>query len=435
MSASDPRRRTPRMDVIMADPRLQAAADRLGRRTVRDVVAATLRRVRAGELAPAQAADAAVASLPEAPSSLGRVVNATGVLVHTNLGRAPLSSAAVEAITAAAGYTPVELDLDTGRRGRRGAGAAAAIAGLVPQAEAVHVVNSNAAALMLVAAALAGGGEVLVSRGELVEIGDGFRIHELITATGARLREVGATNRTHPADYARAIGPDTALILRIHPSNFAMTGFVSAAPLERLVTLGPPVVYDIGSGLLTPEPALPDEPDATSALRAGAALVTASGDKLLGGPQAGLMLGRADLVERCRRHPLARAVRPDKLTLAALEATLRGPVPPVVAALRAPYPELRVRADALADKLAGTGVDARATDCEARVGGGGAPTVTLPSAAVSLPAELAGPLRQGRPPVLGRVVAGRCLLDLRAVAADEDPLLFEAVRAAADRAR
>src|SRR5690606_21486229 len=273
------------------------------------------------------------------------------------------------------------------------------------------------------------------SRGELVEIGDGFRIHELLTAAGARLREVGATNRTHLDDYARAVGPDTALILRIHPANFAMTGFVSAAPLEQLVTLGPPVVYDIGSGLLTPEPALPDEPDATSALRAGAALVTASGDKLLGGPQAGLMLGRADLVERCRRHPLARAVRPDKLTLAALEATLRGPVPPVVAALRAPYPELRARADALADQLTGAGVDARATDCEARVGGGGAPTVALPSAAVSLPAELAGPLRQGRPPVLGRVVAGRCLLDLRAVAADEDPLLFEAVRAAADRAR
>src|SRR5690606_19624996 len=321
-----------------------------------------------------------------------------------------------------------------GRRGRRGAGAAAAIAGLVPQAEAVHVVNSNAAALMLVAAALAGGGEVLVSRGELVEIGDGFRIHELLTAAGARLREVGSTNRTHPADYARAVGPETALILRIHPANFAMTGFVSAAPLEKLVTLGPPVVYDIGSGLLAPEPALPDEPDAASALAAGAALVTASGDKLLGGPQAGLMLGRVDLVERCRRHPLARAVRPDKLTLAALEATLRGPVPPVVAALRAAYPRLRARADALAGRLSGAGVDAHVTDSQARVGGGGAPTVTLPSAAVSVPAALAGPLRGGRPPVISRVASGRCLLDLRSVPPEQDPQLFEAVRAAADRA-
>src|SRR5690606_20767217 len=176
--------------------------------------------------------------------------------------------------------------------GRRGAGAVAAIAELVPQADAVHVVNSNAAALMLVAAALAAGREVLVSRGELVEIGDGFRIHELLTAAGARLREVGATNRTHLDDYARAVGPDTALILRIHPANFAMTGFVSAVDVARLVSLGPPVVYDIGSGLLAPEPALPDEPDAASALRAGTALVTASGDKLLGGPQAGLLLGR-----------------------------------------------------------------------------------------------------------------------------------------------
>src|SRR5690606_17639898 len=207
---SDPRRNTPRTDVVLADPRLRAASDRLGPRMVRGVVAATLERVRAGELPPPEAADAAVASLPEAPSSLGRVVNATGVLIHTNLGRAPLSAAAVEAVTAAAGYTPVELDLATGTRGRRGAGAAAAIAELVPQADAVHVVNSNAAALMLVAAALAAGREVLVSRGELVEIGDGFRIHELLTAAGARLREVGATNRTHLDDYARAVGPDTA---------------------------------------------------------------------------------------------------------------------------------------------------------------------------------------------------------------------------------
>ncbi|HYN95694.1 MAG TPA: L-seryl-tRNA(Sec) selenium transferase, partial [Pilimelia sp.] len=275
------------------------------------------------------------------------------------------------------------------------------------------------------------GREVLLSRGEFIEIGDGFRIPELLAAAGARLREVGTTNRTHLADYAAARGPDTALVLKLHPSNFVVAGFTAAVPVAELATLGLPVVYDIGSGLLAPEPALPAEPDASTALRAGAALVTASGDKLLGGPQAGLILGAADLVERLRRHPLARALRVDKLTLAALEATLRGPVPPVRAALTADVDALRGRAERLAEALRAGGVDAVAVASAATVGGGGAPGVTLPSAAVSLPRRFADPLRTGDPPVLTRTTADRCLLDLRAIPPTADATLNSTVRAAA----
>jgi L-seryl-tRNA(Ser) seleniumtransferase len=421
----------PRTNAVLADPRLRAAAQRLGPRIVRDVVAATLQEVREGRLPPVQAADAAVAALPAVASPLGRVINATGVLVHTNLGRAPLSAAAVEGIVEAAGNTPVELDPATGRRGRRGEAVLSLLAAAVPGAEAVHVVNNNAAALVLVAAALASGREVLLSRGEFVEIGDGFRVHELLTAAGAVVREVGATNRTHLADYADAVAPETAAILRIHPSNYVQRGFVSAVPVADLIGLGPPVVYDVGSGLLAPEPVLPDEPDVASALAAGVAIVTTSADKLLGGPQAGLMFGRADLIERCRRHPIARALRVDKLTLAALAATVAGPTPPVRAALRAPLAEIRSRADQIARRL--SSLDVRVVDCVASVGGGGAPGVPLPSAALSLPEELAGPLRTGQPPVYGRVVEGRCRLDLRSVPPREDDALVEAVLGAASR--
>jgi L-seryl-tRNA(Ser) seleniumtransferase len=428
----DPRRAVPRTDAVLADPRLREAAGRLGTRAVRDVVAAALQQVRDGDLAPSLAADAAVAALPATASPLGRVINATGVLVHTNLGRAPLSQAAVVALGEAAGNTPVELDPATGRRGRRGQAVLDLLASAVPGAEAVHVVNNNAAALALLAAALAGGREVLLSRGEFVEIGDGFRVYELLAAAGAVVREVGATNRTHLADYTGAVGPDTALILRVHPSNYAQTGFVSWVPVRDLAGVGPPVAYDVGSGLLVPEPGLPDEPDVASALAAGAAVVTASADKLLGGPQAGLMFGRAELIERCRRHPLARAVRVDKLTLAALAATVAGPTPPVLAALRAPYQQVRDRAEQLARGLAG--LDAQVTDCYSTVGGGGAPGVELPSAAVSLPSALAGPLRCGDPPVYGRVTGGRCRLDLRSVPPAQDAALAVAVRAAAARA-
>ncbi|SFB59059.1 L-seryl-tRNA(Sec) selenium transferase [Amycolatopsis marina] len=425
----DPRRRIPRTDAVLAHPRLAEAERVLGRAVVKSVVVTAQQRARAGEIAPDEVPGAALAALPTLASSSCAVLNATGVLVHTNLGRAPLSRAALDAVMTSGGNTDVEFDLTTGTRARRGRGALAALADAVPSAGDVHVVNNNAAALLLCALALAGdGGEIVVSRGELVEIGDGFRIPDLLASTGARLREVGTTNRTHLADYAEAIGPATAFVLKVHPSNFLVTGFTSEVAVPELAGLGVPIVADIGSGLLAPHPALPDEPDADTALREGARLVTASGDKLLGGPQAGLLLGDADLVQRLRRHPAARALRVDKLTLAALEATLRGPAPPVRAALDADLPPLLDRAARLADRLAAEGVDAVPVESAAAVGGGGAPGVRLPSAAVSLPEDYAAALRAGDPAVVGRIERGRCLLDLRTVAEDSDEQLLEAVR-------
>jgi L-seryl-tRNA(Ser) seleniumtransferase len=411
---------------VLADARLTAAAATIGRATVKAAVTAAQERARRGEIAPDDVVDAAVAALPERAGSLRPVLNATGVVLHTNLGRAPLSAAAVAAVQAAAGYTDVELDLATGRRARRGRGALAALAAATPDAQAVHVVNNGAAALVLAATALANAKEIIVSRGELVEIGDGFRLPDLLESTGARLREVGTTNRTALADYAAAVGPDTGFVLKVHPSNFVVHGFTSAVPVTDLATLGLPVVVDIGSGLLAPDPLLPDEPDAATELRAGATLVTASGDKLLGGPQAGLLLGNSGLVERLRRHPLARALRVDKLTLAALEATLRGPQPPTWVALRAEPAALRVRAEQVSRAL--RDLDAEVSTSVAVVGGGGAPGLELESWAVSLPPELAEPLRRGDPPVLGRVERGRLLLDLRCVPSDLDTVLVEAIR-------
>ena len=426
---TDPRRRVPRTDSLLADPRLAEAERVLGRALVKSVIAEAQQRARAGEIEPERVAEHAVAALPATASSLRPVVNATGVVVHTNLGRAPLSAAALDAVAAAGGATDVEFDLATGRRARRGRGAMAALARAVPTAGGVHVVNNNAAALLLTALTLAAGKEIVLSRGELVEIGDGFRIPELLASTGSRLREVGTTNRTGLRDYAEAIGPETGFVLKVHPSNFHVTGFTSAVAVAELADLlgepKVPLVVDIGSGLLTPHPVLPDEPDATSTLADGADLVTASGDKLLGGPQAGLLFGRAELVERLRRHPAARALRVDKLTLAALEATLLGPPPPVARALSADVAELRARAEALAAQLP----EAVVVDCVAAVGGGGAPGVQLPSAAVSLPEPYAVALRTADPPVVGRLEAGRCLLDLRTVAPEDDELLVAAVRA------
>jgi L-seryl-tRNA(Ser) seleniumtransferase len=434
LAMTDPRRRVPRTDALLADPRLLEAQDVLGRTLVKAVIVDAQRRARAGEIPPEDVADNAVAALPVSAASLKPVINATGVVVHTNLGRAPLSRAAVDAVVTASGATDVEFDLTTGRRARRGRGAMAALADAVPTAQGVHVVNNNAAALLLAAMTLAPGREIVVSRGELIEIGDGFRLPELMQSTGSRFREVGTTNRTHLRDYADAIGPDTGFVLKVHPSNYHVSGFTSTVAIADLATLvrgersdgglTVPLVVDIGSGLLTPHPLLPDEPDATTALRQGADLVTASGDKLLGGPQAGLLFGTAELVERLRRHPAARALRVDKLTLAALEATLVGPPTPVAQALDADVAELRARAERLASRLP----DARAVGCIAAVGGGGAPDVSLPSAAVSLPESYAVALRSGDPAVVGRLEDGRCLLDLRTVAPDDDEALAAAVQ-------
>jgi L-seryl-tRNA(Ser) seleniumtransferase len=412
----------PRTDAVLADPRLVAAADRLGRGIVKAAVTGAQERARSGEIAAEQVADAAVATLPATAASLRPVINATGVLLHTNLGRAPLSAAARAAVSAAAGCTDVEFDLATGRRDRRGRGTLAALAEACPAAEAVHVVNNNAAALVLAATVLAQGREIVIGRGEMVEIGDGFRLPALLASTGARLREVGTTNRTTAADYAEAIGPETGFVLKVHPSNFRIEGFTAEAAVRDLTGLGVPVVADIGSGLLAPEPVLPDEPDAATVLAEGADLVTASGDKLLGGPQAGLLLGRSELIERLRRHPLARALRVDKLTLAALEASLRGPEPPTVQALHADLATLRERAALLAKEL--TEYDAVVVGSIAQVGGGGAPGVELPSAAVGLPETCAVPLR--RAGIVGRVESGRLLLDLRGIPADLDVTVLAA---------
>jgi L-seryl-tRNA(Ser) seleniumtransferase len=433
--SDDPRRQVPRTDTLLADPRLAAAGERLGRGLVKGAVHRVQQRIRDGEVAPPEAVEAVLASLPGTAGSLRPVLNATGVLVHTNLGRSPLSPAAVEAITAAAGTTDVELDLVTGRRGPRGEAAIAALLAAVPAAEAAIVVNNCAAALALVATALGQGRELVLARGELVEIGDGFRIPELLTATGARLREVGTTNRVTLGDYRGALGPGTGAVLKVHPSNFVVRGFtrqVEVAELAgALAGTGTPLVADIGSGLLRPHPLLPDEPDLQSTLAAGADLVLASGDKLLGGPQAGLVLGRADLVQRLRRHPLYRALRVDKTTLAALEATLRGPLPPVQEMLAADLDGLRARAGALAARLADAGLDAAAVDTESRVGGGGAPEHPLPSAGVSLPAEFAERLRLGTPPVVGYLDGDRTLLDLRSLPPSADDDLARAVQAVA----
>lgn len=421
----DPRRRVPRTDALLTDPRLADAEHRLGRTLVKSVIADAQQRARRGDIAPEEVAEHAVAALPAGATSLKAVINATGVVVHTNLGRAPLSQAAVDAIVTAAGATDVEFDLETGRRARRGRGALAALAAAVPTAEGVHVVNNNAAALLLAAMTLAPGKEMIVSRGELIEIGDGFRLPALMESAGARIREVGTTNRTHLRDYADAIGPDTGFVLKVHPSNYLVSGFTSGVSVRELAGLDPPLVVDIGSGLLAPHPLLPDEPDATTVLRDGADLVTASGDKLLGGPQAGLLFGTGEVIERLRRHPAARALRVDKLTLAALEATLVGPPTPVARALDADVRSLQARAQTLAAALP----EAGAVACIAAVGGGGAPGVELPSFAVSLPERYAAELRVGNPAVVGRLENGRCLLDLRTVAPEDDNRLLEAVRA------
>jgi L-seryl-tRNA(Ser) seleniumtransferase len=376
--------------------------------------------------------------------SLRRVLNATGVIIHTNLGRAPLATAAREAVARVAeGYSTLELDVASGARGSRHAVVEPLLRSLTG-AEAGFAVNNGAGAALLAVAALAGPGRaVVVSRGQLVEIGGGFRVPEVIAQAGARLVEVGTTNRTRLADYERAIGDDTAAVLRVHQANFRQLGFVEDVPIEALCELGVPVIDDIGSGTLAPldEPwpgeaarpgearrELAGEPSVRRSVAAGAALVCFSGDKLLGGPQAGVLVGRAEAVERAKRHPLARALRIDKLSLAALEATLRvhrdDPAQlPVLAMLHTPREVLDARAAQLAAAVGGEVIES-----VARVGGGALPLLELPGPVVAVPESFAAPLRAGDPPVLGRVEHGRLLLDPRTLADDELPLLIAAVK-------
>jgi L-seryl-tRNA(Ser) seleniumtransferase len=356
-------------------------------------------------------------------SSLRPVLNATGVVLHTNLGRAPLAEAALVHVQAvAAGYSNLELDLATGERGSRQDHVAALVCELTG-AEAALCVNNGAAGLVLALAALAGGCEVVVSRGQLVEIGDGFRIPEIVQSAGARLREIGTTNRTSAADYRRAIADETGALLCVHPSNFRVVGFTGEVAVRELAGIAHdaslPLVYDIGSGVLLALPELAGEPLARDALRDGCDLVCFSGDKLLGGPQAGILAGTAEAIAACRRHPLARALRIDKLSLAALEATLRVYRDPERAraelpALRAvlePAEDVRRRAEGLAARIGGTVVET-----VARVGGGALPLAELPSFGVRLEGDaelLAARLRDGDPAVLARVSDGALVLDCR----------------------
>jgi L-seryl-tRNA(Ser) seleniumtransferase len=437
--ATNPLRDLPSVDRLLGEERVAALARRHGRSLVVEATRRALDGAREDVRAGSPAGDLAARIEAEVERALGprlrRVLNATGVVVHTNLGRAPLPRAALERIEeTASGYSNLEYDLSSGSRGSRQdhiAGQLRALTG----AEAALVVNNNAAAVLLALAALAEGREVIVSRGELVEIGDGFRIPDVLARSGARLVEVGTTNRTRAADYEHAIGDATAVLLRVHQSNFRIVGFSEQPSVAELAALAARrklvLVDDLGSGALGE---VYDEPSARESLAAGADLVCFSGDKLLGGPQAGIVVGRAELVERLRRHPLQRAMRADKLTIAALEGTLalyRSPERaarevPVLRMLLEPGAPVRARAERLAELTGG-----EVAETVSRVGGGALPLLELPSFACALPEKLAAPLRLGEPPVVGVVRDGHLLLDCRTLTDEDVALAAAAVHAIA----
>jgi L-seryl-tRNA(Ser) seleniumtransferase len=416
-------------DLPSVDELARASDDPLAVEAARQVVARARERIQAGadpgDLPAQLQAELGAARAPH----LRRVINATGVIVHTNLGRAPLAEAALDRVREIGrGYSNLEYDVSAGGRGSRQDHVAGILRRLTG-AEAALVVNNNAAAVMLALAALAEGRDVLVSRGELIEIGDGFRIPDVLQRSGARLREVGTTNRTRATDYEAAIGPNTAVLLRVHQSNFRIVGFTEQPRLEDLARVARRhelvLVDDLGSGALVD---VRDEPTARSSLAAGADLVCFSGDKLLGGPQAGIVVGCADLVEKLRRHPLQRALRADKLTLAALEATLTLAIDapeqiPVVRMLRESPETVRARATRLAEL-----VDGEVEETVARAGGGALPLTELPSFACAVGEELAAKLRACDPPVIALVRDGCTLLDCRTLADDEIEEVAEAIR-------
>jgi L-seryl-tRNA(Ser) seleniumtransferase len=424
----------PSVDRLLADERLAGEPHELAVAAARTVLERAREEIQGGG-EPGPLVDAVLEEIARTRRpSLRRVLNATGVLVHTNLGRAPLADAALARVAeVGSGYSNLEYDIERGERGSR-QDHLAPLLGRLTGAEAALVVNNNAAAVLLALAALAEGREVVVSRGELIEIGDGFRIPDVLARSGARLVEVGTTNRTRAEDYEAAIGPDTALLLRVHQSNFRVVGFTERPALHQLShaakRAGLWLIDDLGSGAIT---AVGDEPTPAESLRAGADLVCFSGDKLLGGPQAGIVVGRADLVEKLRRHPLQRAVRADKLTLAALEGTLtlalapetRNEIP-VLRMLHEPVEAVRARAERLAALVGG-----EVEETVARVGGGALPLAELPSAACAVEEELAEPLRLGDPPVIGIVRDGRLLLDCRTLTDAE----IDDVAQAVERAR
>jgi L-seryl-tRNA(Ser) seleniumtransferase len=441
----DPRRRLPAVDRLLADPRLAALERVYGRECLRVQARRELARLRAEagtggpperelERLPARIAKALESELG---APLGRVLNATGVFLHTNLGRAPLPREIAAALAALADAgCDLELDRESGRRGDRLRRLTALLVAATG-AESALAVNNNAGALTLVLAALARGREVVISRGELVEIGGSFRIPEILEAAGARLVEVGTTNRTHREDYRRAAGPDTAMLLKVLPSNFRVRGFTAEVGVAELAELaraaGVPLVVDEGSGLLAPrpEPQLARHPSFRDLLAAGADLVCGSGDKLLGGPQAGLLAGREELVAICRRHPLYRALRLGRLPAAALELVLRRRLANGEFPLDGLWPDPaahRARLERAASDLPGAAVVA----AEAFLGGGSAPDEPIAGEALALPAagDLAGRLRAGSPPVVGYVRDGLLVLDLRTVDPEDDSTLVAAVRTA-----
>ncbi len=442
----DPRRALPAVGTLLELDGVRRLLETAPRDLVADVVRTVVEHARRAATAVppddagwVRAIEAALAQRQR--STLRRVINATGVVLHTNLGRAPLAPAALDAIRAVAqGFSTLEYDVATGARGSRHAHCTGLLTELTGAEDAL-VVNNCASALVLALNTFADGRDAVISRGELVEIGGSFRVPDIMAKSGATLVEVGTTNRTHADDYRRALSPRTGAIVSVHRSNFTLEGFVASVPVRDLVPLaaegGVPLLHDFGSGLLLDlSPwGLTGEPTAREAVRAGASLVMMSGDKLLGGPQAGIIVGDARLIGALRRNPLARALRVDKLTLAALEATLalyRDPARavtsiPALAMLTTPVTALEARASRLVAVLAANGVAspvARVARTEASVGGGAFPGARIPSAAVTLdvasPERLESQLRGGAVPVIGRIADGRVVLDLRGVSPELD---------------
>jgi L-seryl-tRNA(Ser) seleniumtransferase len=447
---SDQRRRVPSIDALLRSVPGKKATEKFGRPVVKHALQATLSDLRGHAAAGASVPTddvvmaRALGAAALAYYGLSEVINATGVLLHTGLGRAPLPARAAQAAAEAAhGYSDLEVERETGARGRRTARAESLLESLTG-AEASLVVNNNAAALLLALAALANRKEVLVSRGELIEIGGEFRLPDIMGASGAKLVEVGTTNRTRAADYRSALSPKTGLILKVHPSNYRVVGFTSQVELSELSEVARrsavPLLFDLGSGLLDRYPDVPnDEPAVTESLAGGADLVTFSGDKLLGGPQAGLIAGRADLVERLRKHPIARALRVDKMTVAALEAVLRMYATgrreevPIWRLLGAKKSGLIARARGFSAVLK----TAEVRESQAVMGGGSMPGYAIPSAELVLstrnPNGLAARLRQGRPPVFCRIEDGSLVFDFRTVPPEDDDRLLRAIRYALEQ--
>jgi len=445
---TDPRRALPSVSALLESAPVRRLLAEESRTVVVDAVRATLNAARSDANATPSSDDEwgsaiAAAVARRTRPSLRPLVNATGVVLHTNLGRAPLAPCAIDAIAAvASGFSNLEYDVGRGERGSRAVHCASILRELTGAEEAL-VVNNGAAALVLALNTVADAREAIVSRGELVEIGGSFRIPDIMGRSGARLVEVGTTNRTHLDDYRRAIGAETAALVKVHRSNFAISGFVADVSPAELATLARdrriPLLHDLGSGLMMDLSAigLTGEPTAAQAIRDGAALVTMSGDKLLGGPQAGLILGDRALVDRIRKNPLTRSYRVDKLTLAALEATLalyREPARawreiPTLAMLAEPVDELRARARAIVAAVGHDRVVEAAMD--ASVGGGAFPTARIPSAGIAIDGEsdrIESALRRHEPPIIGRAAGGRVLLDLRTVEARHDTTIIAALR-------